>query len=99
MEELAPAPSTGLLGPHFSQDGRTGGVDDVLRGVEQRGHVVAVDVEVDRLVRRFGGDEGAVAPVDVHIPALVLGAIFRTAPRRLGREVEVALPDSLAVRI
>src|SRR3546814_14106252 len=48
---------------------------------------------------RGRGDEGAVAPVDVGEAGFVLRAVGRTAPRSLGREVEVALPHGLAVAV
>src|SRR3546814_6738877 len=48
---------------------------------------------------RGRGDEGAGAPVDVGEAGFVLRAVGRTAPRSLGREVEVALPHGLAVAV
>src|SRR3546814_19284778 len=45
------------------------------------------------------GDVGAVAPVDVGEAGFVLRAVGWTAPRSLGREVEVVLPHGLAVAV
>src|SRR5581483_5698408 len=65
VEQPAPAARAALLGADLGQDLRPGRVDDILGFVEERGDVVAVQLEVDRLIGRLWSDEGAVAPVDV----------------------------------
>ena len=94
-------PSRPLLrGPaDLGQDRRAGRVHDVLGLVEQRGDVVAALVEPGRLLRRRRGDQRAVRPVHVGQAPLERLAVGGAAPRRLGREVEVALADRLAVRV
>src|SRR3546814_10382095 len=63
----------------------------------QRSVVTVVGIE--GFGGRGRGDEGSVAPVDAGEAGFVLRAVGRTAPRRLGREVEVALPHGLAVAV
>ena len=94
LVSLAPQPPLrrGLVG----QDVPRGGVHDVLGHVEQRGDVLA-----DRLGlgRRLVLAEAAVVPAGVHAPGGVAGAVVGAAPRRLGRQVELAAAHDLAVRV
>jgi hypothetical protein len=77
----------------LGHDVRCRGVDDVLRGVEQRLHVMALGLGLGRL-RRLA--EAAVLPPGGPTALLELGAVVGAAPGRVRRKVEAALPGGLA---
>ena len=80
------------LGHHLRADL----VEEVLGLVQQRcGGTV---VEARRLVGRLRADHRAVRPPGVG-PRLELRAVRRATPRRVGGEIEVALPHGLTVRV
>ena len=90
---------TGEIWLDLRHDPRPRRVDDVLCLVEEGRDLIAALVEPGRLLRRGRGDQRAVLPVHVGEPALVALAVIGAAPRSLGREVEVALANRLAVGI
>src|SRR6478735_4792026 len=74
-----------------------GVVQDVLGFVEDRGGRPVV--EAGRLGRGGRGHEGAVGPGHVGESSFVSLASLRATPGGVGRQVEIALPHRVAVRI
>src|SRR5439155_9311825 len=94
-EPGAEAPAL-VLPPELGQDLRADGVHDVLGLVEEGGGRFVVPLGLRGAEVAL---ERAVAPADVGHAGLERGAVLRAAPRRLGGEVEVALPDGLAIGV
>ena len=89
---LAAAEPAPLLGAEISHDVGGSGVHDVLGCVEQRGDVIALGLGLRHVVALL---ERADLPAGVDHPAREARAVVGAAPRRLGREVDAALPHDL----
>jgi hypothetical protein len=85
------------FGFEFGADARADGVQDVLGLVENRSGTAVV--EPLRFGWRGRNDQRSVRPRDVGETALVLRTVLRATPRRVRGEIEIALPDGVAVGI